>query len=44
MLKFNICTEEKITKTEKHKKLSIAFEKKSHKRITYIFKWIKSLL
>ena len=44
MLKFNINTEEKITKTEKHKKIAITFEKKSQKLITYIFKLIQSFL
>lgn len=44
MFKFNILTEEKITKAEKHKKLAITFEKKSNRLLKYIFKLIKSFL
>lgn len=44
MLKFNLNTEEKITKTEKHKKFVISFEKKSSNVIKYIIKLIKSFL
>ncbi len=44
MLKINISAEEKITKTGKHKKIAIKFEKKSYKLYTYIFKLIQSFL
>lgn len=44
MLKFNIITEEKITKTNKHKKLEITFEKNSSQLLKYILKLIKSFL
>ncbi len=44
MFKLNVSTEEKITKTQTHKKFVITFEKKSHKLLTYIFKLIKSFL
>lgn len=44
MFKFDIHTEEKITKTQKHKKIAITFEKKSHKILIKIFKLIKSFL
>ena len=42
MLKLNFLAEEKESKGEKHKKLSITFEKKSSKLFTYIIKLIKS--
>ena len=44
MLKINMKTEEKITKTKKQRKISLTFEKKKHKFLSYIFKLIKSFL
>lgn len=44
MVKLDINTEENITKTRKHKKFAITFEKKSSNLIQTIFKLIKSLL
>ena len=38
MFKLNLLAEEKETKTKKHKKLSITFEKQSSKLFTYIIK------
>ncbi len=44
MFKVKINTEEKTFKTEKHKKFTFTFEKKSSSFITYFLEWIKSLL
>ena len=42
MFRINFRAEEKEFKVEKHKKITITFEKNSSKLFTYIFKWIKS--
>lgn len=44
MFRFDLFAEEKITKTEKHTKIAITFEKKTHKLLTYIFKLNQSFL
>ena len=44
MVKIDINTEENVTKSEKHKKIAIRFEKKSGNLIQTVFKLIKSLL
>jgi len=44
MMKFDFNTEEKVTKTQKYKKITFRFEKKSQKLFTYIVRLIKSLL
>lgn len=44
MLKFDLNTEEKITKTHKYKKVAITFEKNSSRLLKCILKIIKSFL